>query len=75
MFEKNVPKGVEDKVEVFYEGVPVVSKNPPWVGGITWEEMTSESLLSLPPAREPEQVSGGPTRIMGLMNLRIGEKN
>jgi aminopeptidase N len=36
MFEKELPKGVEDKVEVFYEGVPVVSKNPPWVGGITW---------------------------------------
>ncbi len=36
MFEKDIPKGVEDKVEVFYEGIPVVSKNPPWVGGITW---------------------------------------
>ena len=36
MFEKDIPKGVEDKVEVFYEGVPVASKNPPWVGGITW---------------------------------------
>src|SRR5688572_22323153 len=35
-FEKEIPKGVEDKVEVFYEGVPVVSRNPPWVGGITW---------------------------------------
>jgi aminopeptidase N len=35
-FEKDVPKGVEDKVEIFYEGVPVASKNPPWVGGITW---------------------------------------
>src|ERR1051325_6368472 len=35
-FEKEIPKGVEDKIEVFYEGVPVVSKNPPWVGGITW---------------------------------------
>ena len=35
-FEKELPAGVEDKVEVFYEGVPVVSKNPPWVGGITW---------------------------------------
>jgi aminopeptidase N len=35
-FEKELPKGVEDKIEVFYEGVPVVSKNPPWVGGITW---------------------------------------
>lgn len=27
-FEKDIPKGVEDKVEVFYEGVPVASKNP-----------------------------------------------
>ncbi|HXQ72308.1 MAG TPA: M1 family metallopeptidase [Pyrinomonadaceae bacterium] len=36
MFEKELPKGVEDKIEVFYEGVPTVSKNPPWVGGITW---------------------------------------
>ena len=35
-FEKELPKGVEDSVEVFYEGVPVVAKNPPWVGGITW---------------------------------------
>ena len=36
MFENNLPVGAEDKIEVFYEGVPVVSKNPPWVGGITW---------------------------------------
>jgi aminopeptidase N len=36
MFEKDIPKGVEDKIEIFYEGVPVVSRNPPWVGGITW---------------------------------------
>ncbi|HEU4478728.1 MAG TPA: M1 family metallopeptidase [Pyrinomonadaceae bacterium] len=36
MFGKELPNGVEDKIEVFYEGVPVVSKNPPWVGGITW---------------------------------------
>jgi aminopeptidase N len=36
MFEKEIPKGVEDKIEIFYEGVPVVSRNPPWVGGITW---------------------------------------
>ena len=35
-FEKELPKGVEDKVEVFYEGIPTVAKNPPWVGGITW---------------------------------------
>jgi aminopeptidase N len=36
MFEKELPKGVEDRVEIFYEGIPVVSRNPPWVGGITW---------------------------------------
>ena len=36
MFEKELPQGAEDKIEVFYEGVPVVSKNPPWSGGITW---------------------------------------
>lgn len=36
MFEKELPQGIEDKVEVFYEGVPVVAKNPPWSGGITW---------------------------------------
>lgn len=35
-FEKALPQGVEDEVEIFYEGVPVVSRNPPWVGGITW---------------------------------------
>lgn len=35
-FEREIPKGVEDRVEIFYEGVPVVSKNPPWIGGVTW---------------------------------------
>lgn len=35
-FAKDLPQGVEDKIEIFYEGVPVVSRNPPWVGGITW---------------------------------------
>lgn len=36
MFEKDLPQGVEDKVEVFYEGIPVEARRPPWVGGITW---------------------------------------
>ena len=36
MFERELPQGAEEKIEVFYEGVPVVSRNPPWVGGITW---------------------------------------
>jgi len=35
-FEKEIPRGVEDKVQLSYEGVPVVAKNPPWTGGITW---------------------------------------
>jgi aminopeptidase N len=35
-FEKELPAGVENNVEIFYEGVPVVAKNPPWSGGITW---------------------------------------
>lgn len=35
-FGKDLPKGIEDKIEVFYEGKPVESKNPPWSGGITW---------------------------------------
>jgi aminopeptidase N len=35
-FENDLPKGIEDRIEVFYEGIPVESKNPPWVGGITW---------------------------------------
>jgi aminopeptidase N len=35
-FGSDLPTGGEDKIEVFYEGVPTASKNPPWVGGITW---------------------------------------
>ncbi len=35
-FDSELPKGVEDKIEIFYEGIPVASRNPPWVGGITW---------------------------------------
>ena len=36
MFDRDLPQGVEDTIEIFYEGVPAASKNPPWVGGITW---------------------------------------
>ena len=35
-FERDIAKDVEDKIEVFYEGKPVESRNPPWSGGITW---------------------------------------
>ena len=34
--EKEIPAGKEDKIEVFYEGRPVESRNPPWSGGVTW---------------------------------------
>jgi aminopeptidase N len=36
MFEKELAPGGEEKIEVFYEGRPVESRNPPWQGGITW---------------------------------------
>ena len=35
-FDKDLAAGVEDKIEIFYEGTPVESKNPPWSGGVTW---------------------------------------
>jgi len=35
-FAKELPAGIEDKIEVFYEGKPLESKNPPWSGGVTW---------------------------------------
>ena len=35
-FANELPKGVEDKITVFYEGRPTESKNPPWEGGVTW---------------------------------------
>ena len=37
-FPKMLKKGIDDKIEVFYEGKPVVSKNPPWSGGISWKK-------------------------------------
>jgi aminopeptidase N len=35
-FEKEVAQGLEDKVEIYYEGRPKIATNPPWVGGISW---------------------------------------
>jgi aminopeptidase N len=35
-FDKEIPQGTEDKVEIFYEGNPKAATNPPWDGGITW---------------------------------------
>lgn len=34
--EKELPAGVEDKIEVFYGGRPREAKNPPWDGGVSW---------------------------------------
>jgi aminopeptidase N len=35
-FEKEIAKGEEDRIEIFYEGIPTVATNPPWIGGISW---------------------------------------
>ena len=37
-FPKQFEKGIEDKIEIFYEGTPTESKNPPWSGGISWKK-------------------------------------
>jgi len=36
-FDKELPVGVEQRIEIFYEGMPIESRNPPWSGGITWK--------------------------------------
>lgn len=30
--------GSEQQITVFYEGIPVESKRPPWSGGLTWQQ-------------------------------------
>jgi aminopeptidase N len=35
-FDKEIPQGVEDKVEIFYEGRPTEARLPPWSGGLYW---------------------------------------
>lgn len=37
-FGEALPASVEDKIQVFYEGEPLESKNPPWSGGLTWQK-------------------------------------
>ncbi len=36
MFEQPLEVGSVQQVEIFYGGVPIESKNPPWSGGVTW---------------------------------------
>ncbi len=35
-FAAEIPAGREEKIEIFYEGRPQESRNPPWSGGIFW---------------------------------------
>ena len=35
-FGAKLSAGVEDEIRVFYEGVPVKSRRPPWSGGFSW---------------------------------------
>ena len=37
-FKKPLKKGKKYKIEVFYEGKPTESKNPPWSGGVSWKK-------------------------------------
>ena len=37
-FENPLTADKQHKIEVFYEGVPTVSKRPPWEGGFTWKK-------------------------------------
>jgi hypothetical protein len=45
MFEKDIPKGTQDKIEIFYEGVPVVSRNPPCEQKPNWGQAC---LIAIP---------------------------
>jgi aminopeptidase N len=36
MLDKELPKGIEDSISVYWEGRPTESVRPPWSGGITW---------------------------------------
>ena len=35
-FDRELQAGVEDSVDIFYEGKPKEARNPPWDGGVTW---------------------------------------
>ena len=35
-FDKDIPQGVEDRIDIYYEGRPKAATNPPWDGGVTW---------------------------------------
>lgn len=35
-FDKEIKAGDKASIRVFYEGKPLVAKNPPWSGGVSW---------------------------------------
>jgi aminopeptidase N len=35
-FDKALPAGLEDKIEITYSGRPIEARNPPWQGGVSW---------------------------------------
>ncbi|MFT7465083.1 MAG: aminopeptidase N [Pseudohongiellaceae bacterium] len=37
-FASPLEAGTADRVEIFYEGAPKESENPPWSGGFSWDE-------------------------------------
>ncbi len=37
-FDKKIAAGTESSVRVFYEGVPLEAKRPPWSGGVSWRK-------------------------------------
>ncbi|MEM7457130.1 MAG: M1 family metallopeptidase, partial [Planctomycetota bacterium] len=37
-FEEPLQQGSEYEIEVHYGGTPVESRNPPWEGGVSWQE-------------------------------------
>lgn len=41
-FPKALAKNTEQSITVYYEGIPTISKNPPWSGGITWRKDQNE---------------------------------
>ena len=67
-FENDLPKGVEEKITVFYEGTPVESKNPPWSGGVTWGRDDLGEPFIVTTARASARASGGRTKITARTN-------
>lgn len=37
-FEKELQPGISDSILISYQGKPIVAKNPPWSGGISWQK-------------------------------------